>query len=76
MKSSSGTSGALTARAKAARSVSIGEVFREEFLLLQGGEDLPSGLAKSVSMSGKGSRCETIIVASGEEKGVVGGIRY
>lgn len=37
MKSSSGTSGALTARAKAARSVSIWEVFSKGFLLRWGG---------------------------------------
>lgn len=54
MKSSSGTSGAFTARAKAARSASIGKVVRK-------------GSTKSVSMSGKGSRCGVMIAA--EEEG-------
>lgn len=77
MKSSSGTSGAFTARAKAARSASIGKVvrkvssglpvgLREEEGRGEGGESLPSGSTKSVSMSGKGSRCWVMIAAEKE----------
>lgn len=71
MKSSSGTSGALTARAKAARSASIGKVVRKfssgspAGLREVGG--LPSGWMKPVSMSGRGSRCGAMIAASREE---------